>query len=1521
MVQTTEILKILHGMQHDLQAIDQKHTLLLSHTKAQKEKADQDLTAEIAAQEQALKKAETCLIQTRIQIQQDSDKQREQFYEQARQEAVLMSSVIECLEERHIYLKTNDKYFRKYHTKMAPTLQQKIEAAYQDVDDILQEAKSVYDMHETYFSTTGKYRLPVIINGLNYMLSSKRKELYRTLIECYSRAICLKEQLEKNEFLERSFQKLNQDCQMQLQQAEQQYHAAEIRKEQAVNRLQKETVEKKEAIQQQFQDAELQLKKSTMSLVQNAMPWETFLEAAKLMVTYLRHYGKINSNHQDLSGLLFLGMAEYHYGDGITWDFLKKAVHDRFKKVAVKDFIRMPITIREMEQVHFFVDATSMGADRAEQFMHQILFSAFSFAPLGEITCNIMDKLKFGNHIKPFFNLKEQLPELFHHQIFTEYREIENRICEINNDMMNDLYANKAENPPLFLVLFDFPDTYNENTLLNLKNILENGHKCNIHVILHGSRPKEEGYKKESNKLANEILALCVPISQKEWNCDGFPMTVPPFPTAKQLKLFQETYVQDYRANQNSRNLQKFPRIQELRACSQPEAAEQLLQQMENQFDAPCSDWNTTITQFPNAIPFAIASVPSMALSGTAVSALIHSNRPEIKLPYEMNFRKQANFILHVDDQSEAFMQQLSAQIICNYLRAFPVSKGRVVAIDCKKAGGNTVAFQAFSLKFPEVLERVTDHQAVSKILKNLAAQIVSWGTKFKDGENHILDYNQKHPKISEICTLLMIYNFPAAFEGYSKENFSYLKQIIENGNKYGIYTVLSYDHRCVEKDADSENLAGIFELFHGNEIAYSDGTCYHKPSHCVLHPVAGNAITEKDCELFESYQKQSEQVGISPEDILDQKRFQRSNLTGISIPIGIGTGEKIVDLKLSARDTNVHALILGGTRGGKSVLLNTIIMNAMLCYAPEELQLYLLDFKDGVEFELYRHYRLPHIRVLGLASQPEFGKSILESLMKDMEQRSEIFGTYTNIDDYNHNSGKKLPHFLIIIDEFQSFYSNDIPTKCRNAIVSMTHELLAKGGAFGYHFIMASQKSATVRSLQMQAGDIDLMTVRFGLKCLENDYEFLFKELGNDAYQKRIGPPGTAIMNPNIAEGKSNEKLRVAFFGKRRNEFLQEIQDDLQQVPMYKNYTIFSMSDHSNTLDYLSPALRDSKWVEMQLALPVKVADPFVIEMNRKNNHNLLIGGTDEELPDNLVKNYLLSALWNRTATVYCIDGEILIEENRNRLFYQVLKRHFSKRFYLAESDAEIVSFLVQVYEIYQQRKRKNTTDPIFVVVKNVQNVQLVKKMFERDRILMNDYLDEEMPAEAETEVSEPIPSAEALKEEADQFAAVDLSFLLKKTAANLPEPESKNPFATLRWDSTPPEAPKPTPEPPVAPKPAPKPVPPAPKAAPVNYDVSKILEELLKEGTMRSVYFLFATSEVKRLKEMNGSLLKAFEEHLLSVVNAEELQFTFDGMEVSKNLPKGIAQYHHINENEQIRPHVPPEPQELEQFLSKNL
>ena len=52
-----------------------------------------------------------------------------------------------------------------------------------------------------------------------------------------------------------------------------------------------------------------------------------------------------------------------------------------------------------------------------------------------------------------------------------------------------------------------------------------------------------------------------------------------------------------------------------------------------------------------------------------------------------------------------------------------------------------------------------------------------------------------------------------------------------------------------------------------------------------------------------------------------------------------------------------IHAFILGQSGSGKSVLLNNIITSAINKYAPEDLMLYLMDFK-GVEFNRYRGIR-----------------------------------------------------------------------------------------------------------------------------------------------------------------------------------------------------------------------------------------------------------------------------------------------------------------------------------------------------------------------------------------------------------------------------------------------------------------------------------------------------------------------------------------------------------------------------------
>src|SRR5690606_14826316 len=69
-------------------------------------------------------------------------------------------------------------------------------------------------------------------------------------------------------------------------------------------------------------------------------------------------------------------------------------------------------------------------------------------------------------------------------------------------------------------------------------------------------------------------------------------------------------------------------------------------------------------------------------------------------------------------------------------------------------------------------------------------------------------------------------------------------------------------------------------------------------------------------------------------------------------------------------RRTAQHAPVAGKTGSGKSTLLLALITNLALNFSPDEAELYLVDFKEGVEFQWYATYRLPHARVVAIQSE-----------------------------------------------------------------------------------------------------------------------------------------------------------------------------------------------------------------------------------------------------------------------------------------------------------------------------------------------------------------------------------------------------------------------------------------------------------------------------------------------------------------------------------------------------------------------
>ncbi|NEW59719.1 hypothetical protein GSY74_00340, partial [Sulfurovum sp. bin170] len=77
-----------------------------------------------------------------------------------------------------------------------------------------------------------------------------------------------------------------------------------------------------------------------------------------------------------------------------------------------------------------------------------------------------------------------------------------------------------------------------------------------------------------------------------------------------------------------------------------------------------------------------------------------------------------------------------------------------------------------------------------------------------------------------------------------------------------------------------------------------------------------------------------------------------------LSIPIGTSkNGRDTIYFTMGDKSTNLHAFITGVTGSGKTTLLNNIIVGIAEKYTSDEIQLYLMDYKDGVEFQVFKNH------------------------------------------------------------------------------------------------------------------------------------------------------------------------------------------------------------------------------------------------------------------------------------------------------------------------------------------------------------------------------------------------------------------------------------------------------------------------------------------------------------------------------------------------------------------------------------
>ncbi|GIJ25258.1 cell division protein FtsK [Micromonospora qiuiae] len=255
--------------------------------------------------------------------------------------------------------------------------------------------------------------------------------------------------------------------------------------------------------------------------------------------------------------------------------------------------------------------------------------------------------------------------------------------------------------------------------------------------------------------------------------------------------------------------------------------------------------------------------------------------------------------------------------------------------------------------------------------------------------------------------------------------------------------------------------------------------------------------------------------------DLLPGKRWAGSARAGLRTVVGRAERDTFA---MAFDDATPHWLIGGRTGAGKTVFLLDVLYGLAARYSPAELQLYLLDFKEGVSFtEFVPTGRdpswLPHARAVGIESDREYGVAVLRELRRELNRRATALKRHgvTKLADLPADTA--VPRIVAVIDEFQVLLAGNDPIARES--VNLLEELARKGRSYGVHLVLASQSTTGIEALY---GRAEAVFGQFALRVALPGGGGVLDQL-NDAAATL--PVGSAVVNTAAGASGANTVIR----------------------------------------------------------------------------------------------------------------------------------------------------------------------------------------------------------------------------------------------------------------------------------------------------------------------------------------------------------------------------------------------------------
>jgi len=698
-------------------------------------------------------------------------------------------------------------------------------------------------------------------------------------------------------------------------------------------------------------------------------------------------------------------------------------------------------------------------------------------------------------------------------------------------------------------------------------------------------------------------------------------------------------------------------------------------------------------------------------------------------LPAFLPFPDPCALLIRACDEGKAQAVQVLQTVMFRLLTAIPPGKVRFTIIDPVGLGRNFASFMHLA-DHDEALvtSRIWTEQAhIEQRLADLTGHMENVIQKYLRNQfESIEEYNVHAGEVAEPYRILVVANFPFNFTGEAARR---LISIVNSGPRCGVHTLITMDTKQPLPQgftlADLEQ-PGVTLLWQSDRFIWQDEnfeSCDLEvddppPDNLctrVLQVVGERALAAKRVEVpFEFVAPQADQWWSS-----DSRQ-------GLNVALGRAGATKRQHLRLG-QGTAQHVLIAGKTGSGKSTLLHALISNLALNYSPQEVELYLVDFKKGVEFKTYATHELPHARVVAIESEREFGLSVLQRLDAELRLRAEKFRAagVQDLKSYRQaNSAQALPRILLIVDEFQEFFVED--DKLAQDASLLLDRLVRQGRAFGLHVLLGSQTLGGAYTLARST--IDQMAVRIALQCSEVDAHLILSE--DNSAARLLSRPGEAIYNDANGLVEGNNPFQIVWLDdQHREEYLRRIQEMAQARKLRPPFPQIVFEGNApadiRKNEFLGELLGAPVWppppktCRCWLGDAIAIKDPTTATLRAQSGNNLLIVGQYDDAALGILATCLVSLAAQQpydpghseqAARFYILDG--CADDDANAGFLPRLAKAVPHSVRIG-SWREVPVLINELAQEIERRQKENDTNApsLYLLVHGLQRFRDLRK------------------------------------------------------------------------------------------------------------------------------------------------------------------------------------------------------------------